>query len=86
MLDVDVCGPSMPRMLGVQSESVRQSSIGWTPVYAEDNLAVMSIAFLLPDPDAAVIWRGPKKNGACLCAGYVWRRLLTVRHDQAVSA
>ena len=29
----------------------------------EDNLAVMSIGFLLPDPDAAVIWRGPKKNG-----------------------
>lgn len=63
VLDIDVCGPSMPRMMGVHGESLHQSNLGWTPVYAEDNLAVMSIAFLLPDPDAAVIWRGPKKNG-----------------------
>ena len=32
-------------------------------VYAEDNLAVMSVGFMLPTSDAAVIWRGPKKNG-----------------------
>jgi Mrp family chromosome partitioning ATPase len=32
-------------------------------VYVDDNLAVMSIGFLLPDPDDAVIWRGPRKNG-----------------------
>ncbi len=31
--------------------------------YADDNIAVMSIAFLLSSPDDAVIWRGPKKNG-----------------------
>lgn len=29
----------------------------------EDNLAVMSVGFLLGSPDDAVIWRGPKKNG-----------------------
>lgn len=32
--------------------------------YVDDNLAVMSIGFLLSSPDDAVIWRGPKKNGA----------------------
>jgi Mrp family chromosome partitioning ATPase len=32
-------------------------------VYVEDNLGVMSIGFMLPDPDEAVIWRGPRKNG-----------------------
>jgi Mrp family chromosome partitioning ATPase len=32
--------------------------------YAEENLAVMSIGFMLQDPDQAVIWRGPRKNGA----------------------
>lgn len=31
--------------------------------YVEENLAVMSIGFLLSSPDDAVIWRGPKKNG-----------------------
>lgn len=32
----------------------------------DDNLAVMSIGFLLSSPDDAVIWRGPKKNGVCV--------------------
>lgn len=36
--------------------------------YVDDNLAVMSIGFLLSSPDDAVIWRGPKKNGAFVCA------------------
>lgn len=62
IMDVDLCGPSMPRMMGVNREHVHTSGEGWTPVYVEDNLAVMSIGFLLPDPDSAVIWRGPKKN------------------------
>ena len=31
--------------------------------YVEDNLAVMSVGFLLSSPEEAVIWRGPKKNG-----------------------
>lgn len=42
-----------------------QSGSGWSPVYRGDldNLAVMSIGFMLPDPDDAVVWRGPRKNG-----------------------
>jgi hypothetical protein len=32
--------------------------------YVADNLSLMSVGFLLPSPDEAVIWRGPKKNGA----------------------
>lgn len=50
-------------MLGVSGSEVRKSASGWAPVYVNDNLEVMSIAFLLPDTDAAVIWRGPRKNG-----------------------
>ena len=39
--------------------------------YVNDNLAVMSVGFLLKGPEDAVIWRGPRKNGqldllACL--------------------
>ncbi|XP_072385294.1 cytosolic Fe-S cluster assembly factor Nubp1 homolog [Diabrotica undecimpunctata] len=63
VLDIDICGPSQPRVLGVQDESVHQSGSGWSPIYVEDNLSVMSIGFLLGSPDDAVIWRGPKKNG-----------------------
>jgi len=42
---------------------VHQSGSGWSPVFVEDNLGVMSVGFLLSSPDDAVIWRGPKKNG-----------------------
>lgn len=63
VLDIDICGPSQPRMLGALGEQVHQSGSGWSPVYVDDNLALMSIGFLLGSPDDAVIWRGPKKNG-----------------------
>lgn len=63
LLDVDVCGPSIPRMAGVVGRTVHQSQKGWEPVYANPNLAVMSISFLLEEGDAAVVWRGPRKNG-----------------------
>ncbi|KAL1518171.1 hypothetical protein ABEB36_001833 [Hypothenemus hampei] len=63
ILDMDICGPSQPRVLGVVDEQVHQSGSGWSPVYVDDNLSVMSIGFLLASPDDAIIWRGPKKNG-----------------------
>lgn len=63
LLDIDICGPSIPKMLGLEGEEIHQSSLGWSPVYVEDNLGVMSIGFMLPDPDEAVVWRGPRKNG-----------------------
>mmetsp|Transcript_7780 Transcript_7780/g.13700 ORF Transcript_7780/g.13700 Transcript_7780/m.13700 type:complete len:374 (+) Transcript_7780:138-1259(+) len=72
LLDLDICGPSIPLMLGLKGREVHQSASGWSPVYVdvqgeseeEDlELGVMSIGFLMPDPDSAVIWRGPRKNG-----------------------
>ncbi|CAN1271026.1 Cytosolic Fe-S cluster assembly factor NBP35 [Linum perenne] len=63
LLDVDICGPSIPKMLGLEGQSIHQSNLGWSPVYVESNLGVMSIGFMLPNPDDAVIWRGPRKNG-----------------------
>ena len=62
ILDIDICGPSIPRMMGVLHGEVHQSNSGWDPVYVDDNLSVMSIGFLLGDPDDAVIWRGAKKH------------------------
>lgn len=63
LLDVDICGPSLPRMLGLMGQEVHSSAEGWSPVYVNDNLSVMSIGFMLPNEDDAIIWRGPKKNG-----------------------
>ncbi|KAL3131467.1 cytosolic Fe-S cluster assembly factor nbp35 [Trebouxia sp. C0009 RCD-2024] len=62
LLDIDICGPSIPKMLGLEGEEIHQSNAGWSPVYVEDNLGVMSIGFMLQNPDDAVIWRGPRKN------------------------
>mmetsp|Transcript_22807 Transcript_22807/g.31292 ORF Transcript_22807/g.31292 Transcript_22807/m.31292 type:complete len:306 (+) Transcript_22807:77-994(+) len=62
VLDVDVCGPSIPRIMGVEGEQIRKSSVGWTPVY-NDSIGIVSVGFMVPNPDDAIIWRGPKKNG-----------------------
>ena len=62
LLDVDICGPSIPRMLGVSGRDVHQSADGWTPVYLDEQISVMSVGFMLPEEDNAVIWRGPKKH------------------------
>ncbi|QDZ18006.1 NUBPL iron-transfer P-loop NTPase [Chloropicon primus] len=62
LLDIDICGPSVPKMMGLEGEEVHQSNNGWSPVYVQDNLGVMSIGFMLPNPDDAVVWRGPRKN------------------------
>eukprot|EP00980_Cylindrotheca_fusiformis_P004738 scaffold1008_cov124-Cylindrotheca_fusiformis.AAC.6 len=70
LLDVDLCGPSAPRMVlgdAYQTATVSKSASGaWIPVYStqhNSNLACMSISFLLQDHDSAVVWRGPRKNG-----------------------
>ncbi|KAI0319750.1 MRP-like protein [Amylostereum chailletii] len=65
ILDVDLTGPSIPRMLGLHGHGVHQSSDGWVPVYADGSgarLACMSVGFLLKKKDDSVVWRGPKKN------------------------
>lgn len=64
LLDVDLCGPSIPHLLNLDGKEVFQCDQGWSPIYSNPNksLAVMSIAFLLKTKDDAVIWRGPKKN------------------------
>lgn len=66
LLDVDIHGPSIPQLLGVEASAAQLVSPagGSTllkPVHCGANLRVMSVGFLLEDRDAAVIWRGPMK-------------------------
>jgi Mrp family chromosome partitioning ATPase len=77
LLDVDICGPSIPRMTGLTGQEVHQSASGWSPVYVEDNLGVMSIGFMLPAQDDAIIWRGPRKVGLIkqFLTDVVWNEL-----------
>jgi len=61
LLDLDIHGPNIPKMLGIENErpAVRETSM--EPVHVTGNLSVMSMAFLLPDTSSPVIWRGPMK-------------------------
>jgi ATP-binding protein involved in chromosome partitioning len=61
LLDVDVHGPSIPKLLGLEGEQIGVSGEDMLPVRMSDNLAVMSIGFLLPSGSEPVIWRGPRK-------------------------
>ncbi|CAH7687899.1 ATP-binding protein [Phakopsora pachyrhizi] len=65
LLDIDITGPSLPLMLGLSPDLHRlhSTSTGWSPLHVTEYLSVMSIGFMLPSSDSAVIWRGPKKNG-----------------------
>ncbi len=64
LLDSDIHGPSIPKMLGLEDKKPEPSEVGITPIFALPKLKVMSMAFLIPDKDAPVIWRGPMKMGA----------------------
>jgi ATP-binding protein involved in chromosome partitioning len=64
LLDLDIHGPNIPKMLGIEDQ--RPAVIGkiMEPVHVTGTLAVMSMAFLLPDTSTPVIWRGPLKMAA----------------------
>jgi ATP-binding protein involved in chromosome partitioning len=64
LLDLDFHGPSIPKMLGIENQRPAVLANSIEPVHVTGNLAVMSMAFLLPDTSTPVIWRGPMKMGA----------------------
>jgi ATP-binding protein involved in chromosome partitioning len=61
LLDVDVHGPSIPGLTGLEGSTVASEGSAILPVKLVDNLTVMSIGFLLQSKSDAVIWRGPLK-------------------------
>lgn len=65
LLDADLHGPSLARMTGTDGARAEASPEGKiVPVKLHDNFHALSIAYLLDNPDAALIWRGPLKMGA----------------------
>ena len=63
ILDADIHGPNIPKMLGIEDKKPDVIDSKIIPVSVL-NLKVMSMAFLLPDTDSPVIWRGPLKMKA----------------------
>jgi ATP-binding protein involved in chromosome partitioning len=63
LMDVDIHGPDIPRMLGLMGMMASNSNRKLEPMRFSDNLSAVSIESLMPDKDDAVIWRGPMKHG-----------------------
>ena len=61
LLDIDVHGPSIPKLLGLEGRQIGAAGEEKSPVKLNDHLSVMSIGFLLQKGTDAVIWRGPRK-------------------------
>ncbi len=61
LLDIDIHGPSVPKILNLEGRTVQAKADTILPIDVGTNLKVMSIGFLLPSRDDAVIWRGPMK-------------------------
>lgn len=64
IIDVDIHGPSVPKLLGIEKIPLDQQQNRITPVQYSNNLKVMSIGSLLPDSSEPVVWRGPLKHNA----------------------
>jgi len=67
LLDVDITGPNVNKMLGIDSNEkprVDPEEEKFYPVLGPLNIKVMSMAFLIENSDSPVIWRGPMKMSA----------------------
>ncbi len=63
LMDVDVHGPSIPRLLKLEGARPEVGANGMYPIPWSKNLSVISLGFLLPSKEDSVIWRGPLKMG-----------------------
>lgn len=61
LMDVDIHGPNLAKLFGVEGKRMAGSETQIEPVVVSPNLKLVSMAFLLPNKDAPVIWRGPLK-------------------------
>ncbi len=61
ILDADIHGPDVPKMLGMEGSRLLSGEGGLDPVLGPLNVRIVSMDFLLQDADTPVIWRGPLK-------------------------
>ncbi len=64
IMDIDITGPNIPKMFGVDGEKLMAVDHKLVPVQVPPSLKLISMAFLLGSPDTPVMWRGPVKMGA----------------------
>ena len=64
IMDVDLHGPDVPRMLGIQGTPELTLNNKLSPLKYSENLKAISIESFIPGKDDAIIWRGPLKYAA----------------------
>lgn len=63
LLDVDVHGPSIPTLLGLEGKKLESNGQLLLPIEYSENLKVVSTGFMIDNPTNPIIWRGPMKMG-----------------------
>ena len=61
LLDVDIHGPCIPKLLGVKGQKCQITPLGALPVEGPEGIKVVSMDFLIQDQETPIIWRGPLK-------------------------
>jgi ATP-binding protein involved in chromosome partitioning len=64
ILDIDITGPNVPKMMGLDGQRLHVESGRIHPAQGHLGVKVISMAFLLDNEDTPVVWRGPIKLGA----------------------
>ena len=59
IMDADLVGPSIPRLLGIEKEAMMMTQEGLKPVSLNNGLKVVSINLMMDKEDKPLIWRGP---------------------------
>ncbi|MFX1513089.1 MAG: Mrp/NBP35 family ATP-binding protein [Promethearchaeota archaeon] len=77
LIDADIHGPNIPKILGVEDKQPEIGPEGVFPVRGPKNLKIVSMAFFLKTKDTPVIWRGPMKMKALeqFLTDFVWGEL-----------
>jgi ATP-binding protein involved in chromosome partitioning len=73
VLDADINGPSVAKMLGVRDASIKLGADSLQPARSQLGIAVMSMDLLLPSEDAPVVWNAPTQQDA-----FTWRGIMEV--------
>lgn len=78
LLDVDICGPSIPSLLGISDQPILDSQWGWKPVLSScGKIKTLSVGSFLSSGSQAVVWRGPRKTSLIrrMIKDTLWGRL-----------
>jgi len=73
ILDADITGPSIPKLFGLPAGGLKGSDQGILPAVTNSGIKVVSTNLMVPNENAAVIWRGPMISGIIQ---QFWREVL----------